>query len=56
MPSSSSLLLPDERLAAGAARLATRYAGRFAPETVLRLLARNAGRSQTAAALLARRA
>ncbi|MFB7787747.1 low molecular weight phosphatase family protein [Streptomyces vinaceus] len=30
---------PDERLAAGAARLSTRYAGRFAPETVLRLLA-----------------
>ncbi|MER6523095.1 MULTISPECIES: three-helix bundle dimerization domain-containing protein [unclassified Streptomyces] len=32
-------LLPDERLAAGAARLASRYAGRFAPETVLGLLA-----------------
>lgn len=31
--------LPDERLAAGAARLATRHAGRFAAETVQRLLA-----------------
>ncbi|MER6446490.1 three-helix bundle dimerization domain-containing protein [Streptomyces venezuelae] len=39
MPSPSSPLLPDERLAAGAARLATRYAGHFAPETVLGLLA-----------------
>ncbi|MFF4456663.1 low molecular weight phosphatase family protein [Streptomyces goshikiensis] len=38
MPPSSSPPLPDERLAAGAARLATRYAGRFAPETVLALL------------------
>ncbi|MFE3582626.1 three-helix bundle dimerization domain-containing protein [Streptomyces vinaceus] len=39
MPPPSSPLLPDERLAAGAPRLATRYAGRFAPETVLGLLA-----------------
>ncbi|MBT2415330.1 arsenate reductase ArsC [Streptomyces sp. ISL-12] len=30
--------LPDERLAAGAARLAVRHAGRFAVETVQRLL------------------
>ncbi len=35
----SSPLVPDERLAAGAARFATRFAGRFAPETVLGLLA-----------------
>ncbi|MCJ1679100.1 hypothetical protein MTF65_17495 [Streptomyces sp. APSN-46.1] len=35
---SPSPLLPDERLAAGAARLAFRYAGHFAPETVLGLL------------------
>lgn len=41
---SSSPLLPDERLAAGAARLATRYAGRFAPETVLGLLTDSYGR------------
>ncbi|WP_327278980.1 arsenate-mycothiol transferase ArsC [Streptomyces sp. NBC_01205] len=39
MPTPSSPLLPDERLATGAARLATRYAGHFAPETVLGLLA-----------------
>lgn len=39
MPPPSPPLLPDERLAAGAARLATRYAGHFAPETVLGLLA-----------------
>ncbi|MFD7917527.1 low molecular weight phosphatase family protein [Streptomyces sp. NPDC059752] len=39
MPSPSSPLLPDDRLAAGAARLATRYAGHFGPETVLGLLA-----------------
>ncbi|WP_329115373.1 three-helix bundle dimerization domain-containing protein [Streptomyces sp. NBC_01353] len=39
MPTSSSPSLPDERLAAGAARLASRYAGHFAPETVLGLLA-----------------
>ncbi|MFF4392785.1 low molecular weight phosphatase family protein [Streptomyces sp. NPDC001552] len=38
MPPPSSPLLPDERLAAGAARLASRYAGHFAPETVLGLL------------------
>ncbi|MFJ3962880.1 low molecular weight phosphatase family protein [Streptomyces sp. NPDC090036] len=38
MPTPSSPLLPDERLAAGAARLASRYAGHFAPETVLGLL------------------
>ncbi|MFD4247270.1 low molecular weight phosphatase family protein [Streptomyces sp. NPDC058525] len=41
---SSSPLLPDERLAAGAARLTTRYSGRFAPETVLGLLADSYGR------------
>ncbi|MFE5541942.1 low molecular weight phosphatase family protein [Streptomyces sp. NPDC056492] len=39
MSASSSPSLPDERLAAGAARLACQYAGRFAPETVLGLLA-----------------
>ncbi|MFI1647287.1 low molecular weight phosphatase family protein [Streptomyces avidinii] len=39
MPTPSSPLLPDERLAAGAARLASRYAGHFSPETVLGLLA-----------------
>ncbi|MFB6619480.1 low molecular weight phosphatase family protein [Streptomyces sp. NPDC056367] len=39
MPPPSSPLLPDERLAAGAARLASRYAGHFAPETVPGLLA-----------------
>ncbi|MEU8495342.1 low molecular weight phosphatase family protein [Streptomyces lavendulae] len=39
MSTPSSPLLPDERLAAGAARLASRYAGHFAPETVLGLLA-----------------
>ncbi|MFI7359286.1 three-helix bundle dimerization domain-containing protein [Streptomyces avidinii] len=39
MSTSSSPLLPDERLAAGAARLASRYAGHFAPEAVLGLLA-----------------
>ncbi|MCJ0871169.1 low molecular weight phosphatase family protein [Streptomyces sp. AP-93] len=44
MPTPSSPLLPDERLAAGAARLATRYTGRFAPETVLGLLADSYGR------------
>ncbi|MCQ8771393.1 three-helix bundle dimerization domain-containing protein [Streptomyces telluris] len=31
-------VLPDERLAAGAARLTTRHTGRFGPETVQRLL------------------
>lgn len=44
MPTPSSPLLPDERLAAGAARLATRYAGGFAPETVLGLLTDSYGR------------
>ncbi|WP_374777409.1 arsenate reductase ArsC [Streptomyces sp. NBC_01310] len=39
MSTSSPPSLPDERLAAGAARLASRYAGHFAPETVLGLLA-----------------
>ncbi|MFE2163577.1 low molecular weight phosphatase family protein [Streptomyces sp. NPDC059447] len=39
MPTPSAPLLPDERLAAGATHLATRYAGHFAPETVLGLLA-----------------
>ncbi|MGW6708769.1 arsenate reductase/protein-tyrosine-phosphatase family protein [Streptomyces sp. NPDC054956] len=38
MSTPSSPLLPDERLAAGAARLASRYTGHFAPETVLSLL------------------
>ncbi|MBB1242974.1 arsenate reductase ArsC [Streptomyces durbertensis] len=35
----SATELPDERLAAGAARLAVRHAGRFSPETVRDLLA-----------------
>lgn len=35
----SPSVFPDERLAAGAARLATRHAGRFAAETVQSLLA-----------------
>lgn len=39
MPPPSSPLLPDERLAAGAARLATRHSGHFAPESALGLLA-----------------
>ncbi|MFJ3922627.1 low molecular weight phosphatase family protein [Streptomyces sp. NPDC090022] len=39
MSTPSSPRLPDERLAAGAARLASRYAGHFGPETVLGLLA-----------------
>ncbi|MGW6615519.1 arsenate reductase ArsC [Streptomyces erythrochromogenes] len=39
MPTPSSPLLPDERPAAGAARPSTRFAGRFAPETVLGLVA-----------------
>lgn len=39
MPGPASPLLPDERLAAGAARPAFRHAGLFAPETVLGLLA-----------------
>ncbi|NXY93050.1 hypothetical protein HYE82_01145 [Streptomyces sp. BR123] len=38
MPPPPSPLLPDERPAAGAARLPTRYAGHFAPETVPGLL------------------
>ncbi|MBC2905514.1 low molecular weight phosphatase family protein [Streptomyces cupreus] len=38
MPASPPPVLPDERLAAGAARLAIRHTGRFAPETVQRLL------------------
>ncbi|MES4909058.1 MULTISPECIES: three-helix bundle dimerization domain-containing protein [unclassified Streptomyces] len=37
--SASPPALPDERLAAGAARLATHHAGRFAAETVQTLLA-----------------
>ncbi|MFJ5780338.1 three-helix bundle dimerization domain-containing protein [Streptomyces sp. NPDC093094] len=44
MPTPSSPLLPDERLTAGAARLATRYAGHFGPETVLSLLADSCAR------------
>ncbi|MFB8773759.1 arsenate reductase ArsC [Streptomyces broussonetiae] len=39
MSSAPSPALPDERLAAGAARLATRHTGRFAAETVQGLLA-----------------
>ncbi|WP_328740772.1 phosphotyrosine protein phosphatase [Streptomyces erythrochromogenes] len=39
MPTPSSPLLPDERPAAETARLANRFAGRFAPETVLDVLA-----------------
>ncbi|WP_405447287.1 low molecular weight phosphatase family protein [Streptomyces erythrochromogenes] len=39
MPTTPSPALPDDRLAAGAARLAARYAGNFGPETVLGLLA-----------------
>ncbi|MDQ0601944.1 arsenate reductase [Streptomyces canus] len=38
MSASSLPLLPDQRLAAGAARLATRHAGRFSAETVQALL------------------
>ncbi|MFB7411406.1 arsenate reductase ArsC [Streptomyces sp. NPDC056202] len=38
MTASSHPVLPDERLAAGAARLAIRHRGRFSPETVQRLL------------------
>ncbi|WP_030842177.1 low molecular weight phosphatase family protein [Streptomyces sp. NRRL F-4474] len=39
MTASSYPVLPDERLAAGAARLAVRHRGRFSPETVQRLVA-----------------
>ncbi|MEI5525512.1 arsenate reductase ArsC [Streptomyces brasiliscabiei] len=39
MSAASLPVLPDERLAAGAARLATRHTGRFAPETVQGVLA-----------------
>ncbi|MEU8870183.1 arsenate reductase ArsC [Streptomyces javensis] len=39
MTTSPSPALPDQRLAAGAARLAARHAGHFSPETVQRLLA-----------------
>ncbi|MFF7206125.1 low molecular weight phosphatase family protein [Streptomyces sp. NPDC008141] len=38
MPISASPSLPDERLTSGAARLTSRYAGHFAPETVPGLL------------------
>ncbi|WP_055688524.1 arsenate reductase ArsC [Streptomyces prasinus] len=38
MSAAPSPALPDERLAAGAARLATRHAGRFSAETVQSLL------------------
>ncbi|MEU0022006.1 MULTISPECIES: low molecular weight phosphatase family protein [Streptomyces] len=38
MPAAPTPALPDERLAAGAARLATRHAGRFSAETVTGLL------------------
>ncbi|MFD9411715.1 low molecular weight phosphatase family protein [Streptomyces sp. NPDC059989] len=44
MSTPSSPLLPDERLAAGAAHLASRYAGHFAPETVLSLLSDSSAR------------
>ncbi|MDF4251219.1 arsenate reductase ArsC [Streptomyces sp. WMMB303] len=39
MTASPSPALPDQRLATGAARLATRHAGHFSPETVQHLLA-----------------
>ncbi|WP_137988485.1 arsenate reductase ArsC [Streptomyces vilmorinianum] len=39
MAASSYPVLPDERLAAGVARLAVRHRGRFSPETVQRLIA-----------------
>ncbi|MFE5719920.1 three-helix bundle dimerization domain-containing protein [Streptomyces erythrochromogenes] len=39
MPTPSSPLVPDERPAVGADRPSTRFAGRFAPETVLGLVA-----------------
>ncbi|QES47757.1 phosphatase [Streptomyces venezuelae] len=39
MAASSHPVLPDERLAAGAAKLAVRHRGRFSPETVQRLIA-----------------
>jgi protein-tyrosine-phosphatase len=39
MTSSPPPVLPDQRLAAGAARLAVRYRGRFSTETVQRLVA-----------------
>ncbi|MFE7896651.1 hypothetical protein ACFU3E_03735 [Streptomyces sp. NPDC057424] len=38
MPAAPTPALPDERLATGTARLATLHAGRFAVETVQRLL------------------
>ncbi|MET9134576.1 three-helix bundle dimerization domain-containing protein [Streptomyces antibioticus] len=38
MTASPSPVLPDERLAAGIARLALRHRGRFSPETVQRLV------------------
>ncbi|MEV8564789.1 three-helix bundle dimerization domain-containing protein [Streptomyces sp. NPDC051322] len=39
MTASTPPVLPDERLASGAARLATRHAGHFSAETVQELLA-----------------
>ncbi|MFI2352219.1 arsenate reductase ArsC [Streptomyces sp. NPDC019443] len=39
MSSPTTPALPDQRLAAGAARLANRHEGTFSPETVMRLLA-----------------
>ncbi|WP_326728154.1 arsenate reductase ArsC [Streptomyces phaeochromogenes] len=38
MTASSSPVLPDERLAAGVARLALRYRGHFSPETIQRVI------------------
>jgi arsenate reductase len=38
MTASPPPVLPDERLAAGVARLAVRYRGRFSPETIQRLV------------------
>ncbi|MFE2323389.1 low molecular weight phosphatase family protein [Streptomyces sp. NPDC059385] len=67
MPTPSAPLLPDERLAAGAAHLATRYADSLdalahtqgltsGPARVLFVCGQSAGRSQMAAALLTHRA
>ncbi|MEV7413228.1 arsenate reductase ArsC, partial [Streptomyces althioticus] len=38
MTASPPPVLPDERLAAGIARLAVRYRGHFSPETIQRLI------------------
>ncbi|MGM0347252.1 three-helix bundle dimerization domain-containing protein [Streptomyces sp. Adlamb9] len=44
MTASPPPVLPDERLAAGIARLAVRYRGHFSPETVQRLVTDSYGR------------